>query len=81
MGLHRPNVLNEMPGYKFSDQDLFDAYAIAGTRFGNEIGHHFVILDMKTAMEMSKKKRNKKQKKKSRLEISGSDSEHRNRIT
>ena len=53
-----------MPGYKFSDQDLFDAYAIAGTRFGNEIGHHFVILDMKTAMEMSKKKRQKKQKKK-----------------
>ena len=56
-------VLNEMPGYKFSDQDLFDAYAIAGTRFGNEIGHHFVILDMKTAMEMSKKKRQKTQKK------------------
>ena len=39
-------IQKEMPDYKFSDQQLFDAYMIAGTRFGPEIGHYFIILDM-----------------------------------
>ena len=57
-------VLREMSHYKFSDQELFDAYAIAGTRFGPEISHSFVILEMDKAEEMARVKRQKKQKQK-----------------
>ena len=58
------NVLREMSHYKFSDQELFDAYAIAGTRFGPEISHSFVILEMDKSKEMARGKRQKKQKRK-----------------
>ena len=57
-------VLREMTYYKFSDQELFDAYAIAGTRFGPEISHSFVILEMDKSKEMARGKRQKKQKRK-----------------
>ena len=57
-------IQKEMPEYKFSDQQLFDAYMIAGTRFGPEIGHNFIILDMETANRLAKSKKQKKTKKK-----------------
>ena len=53
-----------MPYYKFSDQELFDAYAMAGTRFGAEISHHFVILEMDKAIQMERSRKQKRNKKK-----------------
>ena len=35
----------ELSHANLSTQDLYDAYSIAGTRFGREIGHYFVVLD------------------------------------
>ena len=58
-------IQNEMAYYKFSDQELFDAYAIAGTKFGPEISHYFVILENDKAIQMvnaRKQKRSKKNK-------------------
>lgn len=43
-------MIKEMPDRKLSDQDLFDAYTIAGTRFGPEISHNFVLLNYKTSL-------------------------------
>ena len=57
-------VQSEMAYYKFSDQELFDAYAIAGSRFGPEISHHFVILEMDKAIQMERGRKQKKNKKK-----------------
>ena len=53
--------LKELPQSRLTDQLLFDAYTIAGTRFGPEISHHFVVLEMDTAEKISKQ-RNKKRK-------------------
>ena len=39
----------QLPHSSFRTQDLFDAYSIAGTRFGREISHHFILLDEGTA--------------------------------
>ena len=47
-------MIKEMPERKLSDQDLFDAYTIAGTRFGPEISHNFVLLNYKTSLSMLK---------------------------
>ena len=57
-------VQSEMAYYKFSDQELFDAYTIAGSRFGPEISHHFVILEMDKAIQMERGRKQKKNKKK-----------------
>ena len=43
---------------------LIDAYAIAGSRFGPEISHHFVILEMDKAIQMERGRKQKKNKKK-----------------
>ena len=62
--------MKELPEAKLSKQDLFDAYSIAGKRFGPEIGHYFVLMDWETAESMSAarnksgKKHEKKQKRK-----------------
>ena len=53
--------LKELPQSRLTDQLLFDAYTIAGTRFGPEISHHFVVLEVDTAEKISKQ-RNKKRK-------------------
>ena len=55
-------VLKEMPDVMWSEQQLFEAYTVAGTRFGPEISHHFVILEMETAMDIAKGRRQKHQK-------------------
>ena len=63
-------MMRELPESKLSKQDLFDAYTIAGKRFGPEIGHYFVLMDWETAESMSAarnksgKKHDKKQKRK-----------------
>ena len=49
-------MMKEMPDAKLSKQDLFDAYMIAGKRFGPEISHYFVLMDWETAEEMSTKR-------------------------
>ena len=60
-------MMKEMPEAKLSKQDLFDAYSIAGKRFGPEISHYFVLMDWETAEQMSNsrnktgRKRDKKQ--------------------
>ena len=46
-------MMKELPEAKLSKQDLFDAYTIAGKRFGPEIGHYFVLMDWETAESMS----------------------------
>ena len=46
-------MMRELPDAKLSKQDLFDAYTIAGKRFGPEIGHYFVLMDWETAESMS----------------------------
>ena len=46
-------MMRELPDAKLSRQDLFDAYTIAGKRFGPEIGHYFVLMDWETAESMS----------------------------
>ena len=56
--------LKEMPEVRFSDQQLFTAYTIAGTKFGPEISHYFVLLEMQKAMEIEKRKNQKQTKKK-----------------
>ena len=55
-------VLKEMPDVMWSEQQLFEAYTVAGTRFGPQISHHFVILEMETAMDIAKGRRQKHQK-------------------
>ena len=61
-------MMKELPECKLSRQDLFDAYTIAGKRFGPEIGHYFVLMDWETAESMAAarqktgKKRAKNQK-------------------
>ena len=56
-------ILKEMPFVRWSDQLLYTAYTIAGTRFGAEISHYFVILEMEKAERIAKdRSRNKKQK-------------------
>ena len=61
-------MMKELPECKLSKQDLFDAYTIAGKRFGPEIGHYFVLMDWETAESMAAarqktgKKRAKNQK-------------------
>ena len=35
----------QLPHSNFRTQDLFDAYSIAGTRFGQEISHYFILLN------------------------------------
>ena len=55
----------ELPHSNLSSQDLYDAYAIIGNRFGNELNHYFVILDPATARNLASKRKprfNKKQK-------------------
>ena len=42
-------VKKELPYSTLRTQDLYDAYSLAGTRFGEEIGHYFIILDQSTA--------------------------------
>ena len=51
----------QLPHSSFRTQDLFDAYSIAGTRFGREISHHFILLDEGTArtVALGKKPRRK----------------------
>ena len=49
-------MMKEMPDAKLSKQDLFDAYMIAGKRFGPEISHYFVLMDWETAEEMATKR-------------------------
>ena len=46
-------MMRELPDAKLSKQDLFDAYTIAGKRFGPKIGHYFVLMDWETAESMS----------------------------
>ena len=57
-------TLEKMPFVKFTDQMLFTSYTIAGTKFGPEISHYFVILEHETAARISKEKRQKRPKKK-----------------
>ena len=38
-----------LPNSHLRTQQLFDAYSIAGNRFGQEIAHYFIILDHSTA--------------------------------
>ena len=55
----------ELPHSNLSSQDLYDAYAIIGNHFGNELNHYFVILDPATARNLASKRKprfNKKQK-------------------
>ena len=55
----------ELPHSNLSSQDLYDAYAIIGNRFGLDLNHHFVILDPATARNFAMKRKphaNKKQK-------------------
>ena len=54
------HMFKELPRVKLSSQDLFDAYNIAGTRFGDEIGHYFVIMNKKEAQRIAQFKRTKK---------------------
>ena len=44
----------ELPHAHLRSQDLYDAYATAGTRYGREISHHFILLDYSTAQNISK---------------------------
>ena len=56
----------ELPHSNLSTQDLYDAYAIIGNRFGQELNHYFVILDPATALNLAMKRKpraNKTQKK------------------
>ena len=56
----------ELPHSNLSTQDLYDAYAIIGNRFGQELNHYFVILDPATARNLAMKRKpraNKTQKK------------------
>ena len=52
----------EFPLCDFKTQDLFDAYALAGTRFGEETSHYFILLDFATAhtVALGRKPRKKK---------------------
>ena len=55
----------ELPHSNLSSQDLYDAYAIIGNRFGLDLNHHFVILDPATARNFAMKRKpraNKNQK-------------------
>lgn len=47
-------MIKELPNRKLTNQDLFDAYTVAGTRFGAEISHNFVVLNVRTALTMSR---------------------------
>ena len=47
----------ELPHSNLSSQDLYDAYAIIGNRFGQEINHYFVILDPATACNFANKRK------------------------
>ena len=54
----------ELPHSNLSSQDLYDAYLIIGNRFGQELNHYFVILDLATARNFAMKRKprlNKKQ--------------------
>ena len=55
----------ELPYSNLSSQDLYDAYSIAGNRFGQELNHYFVILDPTTAINFAKKRKPKPNKKSS----------------
>ena len=57
-------MMRELPEAKLSKQDLFDAYTIAGKRFGPEIRHYFVLMDWETAEATSRNKSGKKREKK-----------------
>ena len=55
----------ELPHSNLSSQDLYDAYATIGNRFGLELNHNFVILDPATAHNFAMKRKpraNKNQK-------------------
>ena len=55
----------ELPHSNLSSQDLYDAYATIGNRFGLELNHYFVILDPATARNFAMKRKpraNKNQK-------------------
>ena len=68
-------MIREMPGRKLSDQDLFEAYQVAGARFGPEMGHYFVLMNHRTAEKMAqirdRKGSNKNQKKTAKGGTSG----------
>ena len=53
----------ELPYSNLSSQDLYDAYSIAGNRFGQELNHYFVILDPNSAINLAKKRKPKPNKK------------------
>ena len=56
-------MLKEMQFVVWSEQKLFTAYTVARTRFGAEISHYFVILEMETAEKISRTKaKDRKQK-------------------
>ena len=54
----------ELPFSNLSSQDLYDAYAIIGNRFGQELNHYFVILDPATARNLAIKRKPRVNKKK-----------------
>ena len=66
-------MIKELPTRKPSDQDLFDAYTIAGMRFGPEISHYFVLLDYRTAEKIAKERDRKGPKKGNKATQSKSD--------
>ena len=55
--------IKELPFWTLSDQDLFEAYRIAGTRFGPELSHVFVLLNYNSALSMAKQRMKKGPKK------------------
>ena len=57
-------MIKEMPNRKLSNQDFFEAYQVAGMRFGPEMSHYFVLLNYSTAMKMQKDRMRKVQSKK-----------------
>ena len=55
-------IKKELPHSNFKTQDLYEAYSIAGSRFGQEISHHFIVLDCSSArsVAINRKPRNKR---------------------
>ena len=55
-------VKKELPHSNFKTQDFYEAYSIAGSRFGQEISHHFIVLDCSSArsVAINRKPRNKR---------------------
>ena len=56
-------MIKELPTRKPTDQDLFNAYSVAGKRFGPEMSHYFVLLNHQTAESMEKQRARKGPKK------------------